>query len=69
MPGVWLSVGHVRVQESLHEHHAQDWIVIVLDVAAKFVLVSWEELGVAHGWEVKHLSTDASDTIVSSLER
>lgn len=58
------SIGHVRVEERLHEMNIQNRVGVVLDVAAVLVFVAREELGMADRGEMKNLRDNPTDTVV-----
>lgn len=67
MPMVGHGVWDVHIKTGLISQGAEDWVLKVLYVAAEFVFVLGEELGVAGCWEMKHLSDDAGYTGFSAL--
>lgn len=61
--GVW----HVYIETGFVSQRAENWILVVLNVAAELVFVLGKEFGVAGRWEMKDLSNHAGDTVVSAL--
>jgi hypothetical protein len=59
MPVIWRGIGNVGIQKGFHHADIQNCVVMVLDVAAKFVLIPGEELGVADRGEAEDLGDDA----------
>ena len=60
--GVW----DVYVETGLISQRAEDRIVRVLGVTAKFVFIFGKELRVAGRWEMEDLSSHACDAVVSA---
>lgn len=65
--GVGAVLREVGVEKSFHPEDAEDGIVVVLDVAAKLVLVPGEVLGVACRGEVDDLGDDR-DAFIAALD-
>lgn len=62
--GVW----DVNIETGLISQRTEDWIFIILDETAEFVLIPGKEFGVAGRREMKDLSDHAGDTVVSALD-
>lgn len=62
--GVW----HVYIETGFVSQRAEDWVLLVLNVATELVFVLGKEFGVTGRWEMEDLSNHAGDTGVSTLD-